>query len=241
MKRLIVIASGSKNNAALIDNNGKTILVDCGVSLRSLRAVYKDFSLDIENLQGVFVTHNHSDHTKYLETLKKNLNVPFYSSAEVTGCEIFNGSITLDGFEISSVCLFHDVPCCGYRVTMEQTSFCIATDTGVVSPDIIEAMRGCDVVMLESNHDVNMVKFGPYPPSLKSRILSRQGHLSNEDCSKTVAYLASQGLKKVVLAHISENNNTPLVARDTCLRELKKYGFDSVEIFAAEPMLEVEL
>ena len=241
MKRLIVIASGSKNNAALIVNDNKTILVDCGVSLRGLRAVYEQFSLDISDLEAVFVTHSHSDHTKYLPTLKKNLNVPFYSGASIDGCQKFCSEISLDSFGVTALECIHDVPCFGYRISMDGTDFAIATDIGVMSPELLLSLVGCDTVMLESNHDVNMVKYGPYPPSLKDRILSKFGHLSNEECAKSLAFLASKGLKKAVLAHLSENNNTPLLARDVNTKELKKYGFDNVEIFAAEPMLEVTL
>ena len=241
MKRLIVIASGSKNNAALIENSGNTILIDCGVSLRSLRAVFKELSLDIERLRAVFVTHNHVDHTKYLETLKKNLTVPFYSGAEVGGCEIFDGVAEVEGFAVESFSCSHDVPCTGYRINMDGTLFCIATDVGCVNEEFLLNFEGAKTVMLESNHDVEMVKYGPYIPSLKQRILSDCGHLSNKDCAKSVAFLASKGLEKIILAHISENNNTPLLAKSETRTELMKYGFDAVEIYAAEPMLEVIL
>jgi phosphoribosyl 1,2-cyclic phosphodiesterase len=86
-----------------------------------------------------------------------------------------------------------------------------------------------------------MLRYGSYPAALKSRILSQNGHLSNKDCAKTLAYLASKGLERAVLAHLSENNNTPLTARKCAVDELKKYGFDSVDIKTAEPMLEMEL
>ncbi|MBQ8606432.1 MAG: MBL fold metallo-hydrolase [Clostridia bacterium] len=241
MKRLFVISSGSKNNAVLIENNKKTILIDCGVSLRSLCTVYKQLSLDISELCAVFVTHSHSDHTKGLATLKKKLTVPFYSGAEVDGCERISDKISLDGFEVTAFSCPHDVDCCGYRVEMETDVFCLATDIGKMTPCILENLKGCQTVMLESNHDIDMLRFGGYPQQLKDRILSDHGHLSNKDCAKTLCLLASEGtLKKAVLAHLSENNNTPLLAKSETRTELMKYGFD-VEVYAAEPMLEVIL
>ena len=168
--------------------------------------------------------------------------MPFYSGADIGFCEKLEDTLCLDGFEITPVICSHDVDCCGYRIQMDETSFCIATDTGVVTPCLLSALEGCSVVMLESNHDIDMLKTGPYPPQLKSRILSDFGHLSNKDCAKTLCYLASKGtLKKAILAHLSENNNTPLIAKSETRTELMKYGFDDVEIYAAEPMLEVIL
>ncbi len=241
MKRLIIIASGSKNNAALIENNGKTILIDCGVSLRSLCTVLDRFGLDKLSLKAVFVTHSHSDHTKNLATLKRNLDIPFYSGVCVDMCENFCSPVCIDGFKVEAFKLSHDVPCCGYKISFGDTSVCIATDTGIVSDEILENLVGADTVVLESNHDEQMLKYGPYPPNLKARILSECGHLCNKDCAKTLAYLASKGMKKAVLAHISEHNNTPLLAKSTAMDELLKYGFDSVEVYTAEPDMEIEL
>ena len=241
MKRLIIIASGSKNNAAIIENNGKTILIDCGVSLRSLCTVLSRYGLDKTSLQAVFVTHSHSDHTKNLATLKKNLDVPFYSGVCVDMCDGFCSPVLLDGFEVQAFRLSHDVPCCGYKISFDGKSICIATDTGVITDEMLENLTGSETVVLESNHDEQMLKFGPYPPNLKARILSECGHLSNKDCAKTLAYLASKGMKKAVLAHISEHNNTQLLAKATTKDELLKYGFDSVEVYTAQPDMEIIL
>ena len=241
MKRLIVIASGSKNNAALIENDGKTILIDCGVSLRSLNNVYKDFSLDIKDLLAVFVTHSHTDHTKYLATLQKKLDVPFYSGANVADVEKITDTVCLDGFEVSPFELSHDVDCCGYKIDLSGTLFGFATDTGVITKTLLDNLENCETVMLESNHDVDMLRFGPYTQSLKNRILSEHGHLSNADCAKTAVYLAQRKLEKIVLAHLSETNNSPLVAKRETFSLLQKYGFDNVEIEVAEHYLEVLL
>lgn len=238
--KLIIIASGSKSNAALVEHDGAAVLIDCGVSRRALVTALSDYGLTEEDLKAVFVTHSHSDHVGGLATLHKHLNIPFLSGADVALCQPLTEPFEDYGFKVSAFECSHDVSCVGYKITCAGKSVCIATDTGIVTDGIRSALAGCETVVIESNHDVDMLRFGPYPPSLKSRIASDKGHLSNKDCAEFLCYLADKGLHRAVLAHLSENNNTPLVAKATAREQLEKYGFD-VELITAAPGVTVEI
>lgn len=238
--KLIIIASGSKSNAALVLQDSAAVLIDCGVSRRTLVTALARFDLTEQNIKAVFVTHSHSDHTKGIPALKKHLDVPFLSAVDVDLCDSMDGDCTVGNFTVSAYSCSHDVPCVGYKITCAGKSVCIATDTGVVTDEIRDALDGCETVVIESNHDAEMLRFGPYPFPLKERIASKHGHLSNADCAKFLCYLASRGLKRAVLAHLSENNNTPLLARATARDELAKYGFEP-DLVIAEPDTVVEI
>lgn len=239
--KLVIIESGSKQNAALIIKGGKSLLVDCGISMKRLKTALDFEGLSTQNVVAALITHSHSDHVKGMDSVKKQTGIPFYSCADVEGCEKLDSYTEIDGFEITGFCLSHDVDCCGYKISADGKTVCFVTDTGVVTDEALNAMTGISTVVLESNHDEEMLRYGNYPYPLKQRILSDNGHLSNKTCAKTLAYLASKGLERAVLAHLSENNNTPLTARNCAKCELEKYGFDNVEVLDAKPMLEIEI
>lgn len=237
MFRLLIAASGSKANATLVELDGRRILVDCGMTYRALSA-----ATDIASIDAVLVTHSHSDHTKGLAVLRKHTDAPFYSAVDVDGCTRLEGDIDISGMRVSFFDCDHDVPCVGYRISAGGKTLAIATDTGTVSQNMLQSLVGCDTVMLECNHDVDMLRFGPYPPQLKARILAPNGHLSNADCARVLTHLASCGTRRAVLAHLSETNNTPLVARKAVCDALNKYGFcDKMEVTVAEAATEIEI
>ena len=239
--KLIVLASGSKANAAIIENNGSAVLVDCGVTLKTIINSLADNGLKLTDICAVLVTHCHSDHVKGLGVLRKKTSVPFFSAIDIDGCCRLTDSTHIAGFSVTSFECSHDVPCCGYRISCGDRSISIVTDTGTVTDAMICAMSGCGTVMLESNHDIDMLKNGNYPAELKKRILSNNGHLSNAECAKAVALLSQSGLKRVVLAHLSEHNNSPLIARSDVGAYLKKAGVCEVDIVTAQPGLTVEI
>jgi len=242
MFKLLIAASGSKANATLVIHNKKAVLIDCGTSYRALHEVMAISGLYPECISAVLVTHSHSDHTKGLATLAKKLSVPFYSGVDIDGCEKLCGALDIDGMHITSFACCHDVDCVGYKISAEGKTLAVATDTGVVTGSMIVELQGCDTVMLECNHDPDMLKNGPYPYELKQRIASHKGHLSNPDCARVITYLAHTGTKQAVLAHLSETNNTPLVAMHTVRQELERYGLqESIKLYCAETFTEIEI
>ena len=237
MFRLLIAASGSKANATLVELNGRRILIDCGLSYKALSE-----ATDVSKIDAVFVTHSHSDHIKGLAVLRKHTDVPFYSAVDIDGCIKMTEDVTVSGMTVKSFGCCHDVPCVGYRIEAEGKAVAVATDTGCITPDTLAGLEGADTVMLECNHDVDMLRYGPYPMSLKERILAKNGHLSNPDCAKVLCYLCNGGTKRAVLAHLSETNNTPLCAKKAVRDELDKYGFcDKIEVVVAQALTEIEI
>lgn len=239
--RLTVIASGSSGNASVIRHNDAAVLIDCGVTLTRLKAGLEAEGLSLSDLDAVFFTHSHSDHVSGKAVLRRATDAPFYSAVELDGCERSDGWRVGD-MEITAFECSHDVPCAGYKIKADGRAVCVATDTGVVTEAMRAACHGCESVMIESNHDPEMLRFGPYPPQLKRRIASPFGHLSNPDCAAFILELANDGLRQAVLAHLSEHNNTPILAKNAAWSRLSRYGLENeVALSIAEPGLSLEL
>ena len=242
MFKLLIAASGSKANATLVIHNDKAVLIDCGTSYKALCEALGSAGLSPSDIAAVLVTHSHSDHTKGLATFSKKLSVPFYSGVDICGCEKFCGGLDMCGMHITPFCCSHDVDCVGYKISADGKTLAVATDTGIVTDCMLSELTGCDAVMLECNHDTEMLRCGPYPYQLKQRIASTEGHLSNTDCAKTLTHLAVNGTKTAVLAHLSETNNTPLVAMHTVRNELSKYGLENkMKLYCADTLTQIEL
>ena len=209
--------------------------------------------------RAIFITHDHGDHTSALEVLSKKCQAPIHiteSSAQIferRGCDVVRSRIVThtpiysvelnEKIRISSFVTPHDsLMSVGYRIEYfdgeEKRAIGVATDIGYVTDDIRAGLLGCSAVVLESNHDVDMLKSGPYPDHLKRRILSNRGHLSNEDSAELAAYLAEHGTRAFLLAHLSEENNEPDLALDTVQRAMWD-PFIRVEV--ADPELPTEL
>ena len=249
--RIISLYSGSTGNATLVISGRSAILIDAGKSARSLCSAVRDAGFDIDRINAIFITHEHTDHISALEVLEKKHNIPVHMTEQSADkIRLFPGSslaarivrhpprftVELDGMRVSSFCTSHDsAMSVGYRVEIEGDSesyvFGLATDTGYVTDEMREGLFGCDAVFIESNHDVEMLRTGPYPAELKRRILSRSGHLSNEDCATFAAYLAKNGTKSFTLGHLSEENNTPSTALSAVRSALS--DFDGISVCAA--------
>ncbi len=247
--RVMSLFSGSKGNCTLIDTGRTRLLIDAGGSAKAISEALTKVGYRLEDVDAVFVTHEHGDHTCGLAALIKKHPVPVHmvkASAEALCLPTISplrehlvtheGEFSLPLDEDSTVEAFfapHDSVCCvGYRITCGGASVGVATDLGYVTQRVYDRLRGCQAVVLEANHDRDMVKNGPYPASLKRRILSGGGHLSNDDCAEVAGALARGGTQAILLAHLSKENNTPDVALATVKQAVDEYG---VTVLAATP------
>ena len=239
------LASGSEGNCLLLSDGGVHLLLDAGISTRRIKAGLLQLGLTMADVDGVLITHEHSDHVSGLQTMVKHHRIPIYTSpgtARQLAYRIAGIESLLRPVEPGTVFSVGDC-----RVTVFRTSHDAAqsvdyrvdgsasvgflTDTGYVTPEAETALAGVDTLVLESNHDVEWLRSGPYPYSLKARILGDEGHLSNDAAAEFAARMARCGTRCIVLAHLSRENNTPQRAWDTVQRRL-----NTVE---AEVLLEV--
>lgn len=240
MMRVVTLYSGSKGNAVYIQGGNTAILIDAGKSARRLCEALRQIGADIGEIAAVFVTHDHSDHISALETLCKRQDIPIHMtdrSAEVfdryADCPVkkrlcrHSGqySVTVGDLTVTSFPTPHDSRMSvGYRIELEdgegRHAIGVATDIGYVSDEVRQGLLGCEAVVLESNHDVDMLMKGSYPYELKKRIRSRRGHLSNEDSAALAAELEQAGTRAFLLAHLSEENNEPSLAWETAQNAL---------------------
>lgn len=234
--RLCTLYSGSTGNAAYLETPHARILIDAGKCTRTLLASLRDIGVDMSTVDAIFITHDHHDHIGALEVLTKKYPVPvhmLYRSAlcfQKTGPEALCAClqmyrkpedlcVTVGDVTVTAFPTPHDSrDSMGFCLTIANEDHPIrigyATDIGYVTKNIHDALVGCEAVVLESNHDLDMLKNGLYPYDLKMRILSSKGHLSNRDCADLAAELGMKGTKYLLLAHLSEHNNLPDLAYD---------------------------
>ena len=196
-------------------------------------------NLDMSSVRAIFITHEHTDHIKGLKTLIKKTGVPLIASSATldaltkadiipTGVELIpadNSDITFGNIVLSRFETSHDtIGSSGYVLSEGDTKISVCTDLGIVTDTVREAIRGSDAVLIESNHDVEMLKRGPYPPDLKLRILSEQGHLSNNACAAELPELLKSGTTRIILGHLSLHNNMPTLATASARAALADIG-----------------
>lgn len=240
------LCSGSKGNCALVKYRDTAILVDAGRSAKYIKDALCSLGIGPEDISAILLTHSHSDHTSALKVWCAHYGTPVHASGAVCdalcgkcgdvfvrhpmGFEEKIGDITVKSFETH-----HDsFGSVGFRFETEEGSVGIATDLGHVTDVVRGGLCGCRAVIVEFNHDVNMLMSGPYPPELKQRILSRYGHLSNESGAEFARYLADNGTSHFLLAHISEINNTPRLAHSAACAALSDIS-GSIGLSVAEP------
>ena len=232
--KICTLYSGSKGNAIFISAGGKNILIDAGKSSSRLCLALSEIGVPPADIDAVFITHEHSDHTSALDIFIKKNKIPVHmvraSASKLLSmgldhlceCIVVHPliySVDLGGVTVTSFEVPHDSnSCVGYRITFYENNIKkevgIATDIGHLSESVISGLLDCESVIIEANHDVEMLKFGRYPADLKKRILSKRGHLSNEDCGVLVSRLIEKNTRNILLAHLSEENNTPDTAYD---------------------------
>ena len=248
--RIVSLYSGSTGNSFLIDYNGDCILIDAGKSAKRLCMALSEVGVSPDAIRAILVTHEHSDHIQALPVFLKKHPVPVHlpiACTERLACEahvlpLLQPHPPIYTEQICGICVTsfptpHDSRgSVGYRFEIPTHGDALrigyATDIGYVSREVEDALMGCDAVILESNHDLEMLESGPYPYDLKRRIASRRGHLSNTDSATFAAKLCKTGTKKLMLAHLSQENNTPDTAYDECFSAV---GDDGVQISVAGP------
>ncbi len=234
--RYVSFASGSSGNCGLIRGGGVTLLMDAGISLKRIRACLSDEGLELSDLDGVLVTHEHSDHVSGLEMLSKyTFGLPLYMSGGTAralercgkcpkaniytleaGTPLCLGELRIVAFDTS-----HDAAePFGYRIEGEEGAAAIVTDLGYAPRSVREAVAGCRAAVVEANYDLDMLRSGPYPLNLKWRIQGNYGHLENGDAAELCAFLAEMGAEQLMLGHLSKENNLPDLARETVSRRL---------------------
>ena len=227
--------SGSKGNCTLIQSGSVNILLDAGFSYKSILRALGDRGLTQKDIDAIIITHEHTDHIAALPYWGKSCATPIYAPAPIADylrqrvyfCEVHEvtgsfkiGDVSVDVYECS-----HDARCCsGYRFSNGGGYFACVTDTGCYDDKLIEFLSPCGVIMLESNHDVNMLVKGEYSYVLKQRILSPYGHLSNTQAAEVVQKLAHSRVKTIILAHLSEKNNTKELAFNATVQALNGCG-----------------
>ena len=240
MARLCPLYSGSKGNCYYIGSGSGGVLIDAGRSAKQIETAMRDNGLDMAGVRGIFVTHEHTDHIQGLRVLASRYHLNVYASKgtlealdrqavlndKYKTVVIPSGGVQTDDMHIIPFHTSHDCrESMGFVVrTGDGRSIAVATDTGILSEEIETAVSGCDAVVIESNHDVGMLLNGIYPYPLKRRILSDRGHLSNDACAEFLPRLVDSGTTRLILAHLSRENNMPHIAEQSALCSLDSFG-----------------
>lgn len=229
MVKFCSLFSGSSGNCLYIKSETTNLLIDAGVSARRIVNALAEIGENPFDIDGILVSHEHSDHCKGVGILSRKYNIPVYANQETWEAmelgEIGESCVkeftqeqdfTIGDLKIFPFPIPHDAAKpSGFSVFGEGCKITVATDIGHMTNSLLEAFESSDLLFLESNHDTEMLKVGPYPYSLKQRILGKEGHLSNEMAGKTIAYMAERGTKKFILGHLSKENNFPELAYET--------------------------
>ena len=238
--KVITLASGSKGNCTYIESNQAKLLVDCGITLAEVETKLKILGVDPAQIYAILVTHEHSDHIKSvgafarkhgcfvfaLDTEWQILDKKLGKLEDVQKVKFSLNNFYIQDITVSPFRLSHDAySCVGYSFYNQGNKISIATDFGVPTTNILQNLKDSNIIILEANHDENLLLNNPkYSASLKQRILSSKGHISNKTCASVIKNIFTENLTQVILAHLSEENNSPSLAYETVKAELEKYG-----------------
>jgi phosphoribosyl 1,2-cyclic phosphodiesterase len=232
------LSSGSAGNAYWFESDGTAILVDAGIGPRDTKKRLATLGCDIERLSAIVVTHEHYDHIRGAEKIARKYEVPIYltkgtldaSNIDTTDVKMVvfqnDTSFRIGELQVHARKTIHDAadPSCFVIEARDGTRVGIASDLGYVNREVLDHLSGCDGLFFESNHDLDMLRMGSYPWSLKRRIMSRFGHLSNDDSVSAVQRLLGADLKTLCMIHLSQKNNHESIVRDMCTRLLRRTG-----------------
>lgn len=245
MYKITPIASGSSGNCICLSKGDEGILIDAGISKKKIEEGLTYAGVTPENIKGLFVTHEHSDHIKGLGVFLRKYSVPVFATGKTIDFMFKSGSLGkvdhklfnsvsadcplgVGEFNILPFSVSHDaVEPVAYRVESDNNSCALVTDLGYYDDYILEHLQDLDAVYLEANHDVYMLQTGPYPYSIKQRIWGNKGHLSNETSGQLLANILTPKLKNVILGHLSKDNNYPELAYEAVRNEVNA-GTDNI-------------
>ena len=243
--KFIVIQSGSKGNATLVIDQGRVLLIYMGITLKVLKEALAKENLNIYNISAMLLTHEHWDHTagiKYLPPLLIYCTKETYQGENVNEIEAYT-SFEIECFKITPVSTSHDVKNpLGFIIESGEEKLVYLTDSGKITVKTIQKLKNADYYIIESNHDVDMLMATNRPMFLKKRILSTKGHLSNEQSATYMTKCVGEKTKEIILAHLSEEANDPLVALETYKKvfEDAKISTDKIDIYCANQHYAVE-
>ncbi|HEX7343197.1 MAG TPA: MBL fold metallo-hydrolase [bacterium] len=245
--KFCVIASGSEGNCTLVeDSSGNAILVDAGLPLRRIAACLENLRRDFARVQAVLISHEHSDHLRGAAVLSRRQDLPIFASLgtitmarrifphgtslhPIDGEALSFGNLRVQAFNVN-----HDaMEALGFLISEGDSRLAIATDLGTVDLSTLSFLQNCDAVVLEANHDLQMLLDGPYPWELKQRIQSNLGHLSNDQAAEALLKVAGPRLRLVVLSHLSQENNAPELALNQVRAQLLDAGHHHIEVVVA--------
>lgn len=239
LAKIVPLFSGSKGNSYYIGSSGQGVLIDAGRSCKQIENAMSLNGLDMRNVGGIFITHEHTDHCKALRVLASRYGIRVFASLGTMQAlenanmldsrfpvQIIDEQAVVGDMLIKRVNTSHDAAesCCFSVVCPDGRKATVATDTGFMTDGIRNEISSSDIAVIESNHDVNMLKNGFYPYNVKRRILSDKGHLSNESCASELADFVKNGCNRFILGHLSQDNNTPDVALQTSICALLQEG-----------------
>lgn len=247
-----VLTSGSKGNATLVKTNKYNFLIDAGSSIKYLEEKLNEHNMSMKDINYIFITHTHTDHISSLKSIIKKYKPTIVLSEEMLNdldflkeyqnIKYLEDIISLEDVTIENIKTSHDTTDSrGYIITEGTSSLVQITDTGYLNQKYFEKLRNKNIYIMESNHNVEMLLNGRYPKWLKKRVYSDVGHLSNESCSLYLSKLIGDKTKNIILAHLSEENNTPEIALSTITREFAEKNIDFNNIITAKQNEKTEL
>ncbi|MCR4593753.1 MAG: MBL fold metallo-hydrolase [Clostridiales bacterium] len=242
MAKFCPLFSGSGGNCTYIGNGSDSILIDLGISAKRTKEALYNIGVDDESIKAVFITHEHSDHVSGFKVFSKNHRIKYYMTqgtydgmkakgfmSDSADCVILkDDAVEIGDMQISKFNTSHDtLEPCGFTVNIAGgRRISVVTDLGIVTDEVMDAVNGSDLVLLESNHDINMLQCGSYSYQLKRRILGIKGHLSNDSCAQAAKTLVENGTTRLVLGHLSKENNLPELAYKTTVSTLNEAGME---------------
>lgn len=236
--KLCSITSGSSGNCICVGSDNTTLLIDAGISGKRIECGLNSIDMTTKDVDGILITHEHSDHIKGLGVLARKYGIPIYTTVGTKEAILDTPSVgkipedlfcpicadqpfCIGDLEVSPFSVYHDAAePVGYRINQDGHSVAVATDLGHYDEYIVKHLQGLDALLLEANHDVNMLQVGGYPYYLKRRILGDRGHLSNETAGRLLCEILHDKMKAILLGHLSQENNYEALAYETVCAEV---------------------